>query len=668
MQKENILIIGGVAAGATAAARSRRLNEHAEITVLEAGLDVSFANCGLPYYIGGEIKNRSSLILQSPESFYDQYRVNVYTETEAVELLRDEKKVKALHKPSGKIKEFPYDKLILAQGGKPIVPPIPGADGDNVFQLWTLRDMDAIEEYLEHKNPKSAVVVGAGFIGLEMAEALTMRGLNVSVVEKLPQVMPNLEGEFAGYLQEQLTAYGVDTYTSKAVTDISEHAVRLDSGEIIDADMVLLSIGVKPTLKLAKEAGLDIGDAGGLLVNSELKTSDDNIFAAGDMLEIESKLFDKKVRIPLAGPANRQGRIAAANAQGAHKQYKGALGTSIVKLFDGTAGSTGMSLNGAREAGFNAEAVVVHKHNHTSYYPGAHKVSLMLIYDRNNGKILGAQGAGEDGVDKRLDVVSTAIVGGLTIEDLAELDLAYAPPFNGPNGPINMAAFTAENRKEGFSQAITAGEVDAFASKGNTFILDIRDPISFRNGHVEGAKNIHINHLRNNLNEIPKDRSILIISDDGQKGHVALRQLIGNGFTNIVNMSGGYISLERYHRALGLKTLELPLNSIEKKDISSDGKEETPETKTPEKNQLSGSDPIVIDVRTSGEYAFGAYPDAVNIPLDELPNKAHDLGDKTREITLYCASGARSAYGERILMQLGFTNVKNGGGLADMMA
>ncbi|MBN2221278.1 MAG: FAD-dependent oxidoreductase, partial [Vallitaleaceae bacterium] len=425
---EKIIIIGGVAAGATAAAKARRLSPDAQITILEAGPDISFANCGLPYYIGGDIKNRSKLILQSPESFKDQYQTDVHLYTMATEIDREQKVVHTVDSITGHKKSFEYTKLILAQGGKPIVPPIPGAGQDHVFQLWTLDDMDTIDNFIKTKEPKTAVVVGGGFIGLEMTEALAKRGMKVSVVEMVPHVMGIMEAEIAGFIQEELIAYGIGLYTNKAVTEVGSNFVKLNDGKTIEADMVLMSIGVRPTLKLAQEAGLELGRAGGLLVDSTLKTSDDNIYAAGDMIELEHRILGKKVRIPLAGPANRQGRIAAENALGHRHEYKGSIGTSIVKVFEAVAGITGLSLAAARAEGIDADAVVVHKEHHTTYYPGAQMVSIEVVYDKKTGQILGGQTAGYEGADRRLDVLATAVAAKLTVYDLSDVDFAYSPP------------------------------------------------------------------------------------------------------------------------------------------------------------------------------------------------------------------------------------------------
>ncbi|MEX2443949.1 MAG: FAD-dependent oxidoreductase [Alkalispirochaeta sp.] len=669
---KEILIIGGVAAGATAAARARRLDNDAHITILEAGADVSFANCGLPYYVGGDIEYRSSLILASPETFRDQYQIDVHTNTEALSLDRDAKQVRTRNARTGEELIFSYDSLILAQGGKPLVPPIPGVEKDHVHQLWTLNDMDRIDSALSEHEPKSAVVVGGGFIGLEMVEALAKRGLVVSLVEMAPQVMPNLEAEFSGFLTQELQDYGVDLHLGVSLSAVEDGRVQLSDGATLDADFVLLSVGVRPTLALAKEAGLEMGSAGGLKVDTSLRTSDPSIFAAGDMVEIEHVTMGRTVRMPLAGPANRQGRLAGENAVGGNRVYNGALGTSIVKLFGVTAGSTGLNLKTAADAGIDADAVVVHKASHTAYYPGSEKVSLMVIYERGSGRVIGAQAAGRVGIDKRLDVMATAIAGNLTLSDLEELDLAYAPPFNSPNGPVNMAAFTAINHRSGFSPAILAKDVETFVLEREPIVIDLRDPISYGTANLVGSNNLSQNILRDNLDQIPRDQTILLISEDGQKGHVVLRMLKGAGFESVYNLSGGYISLERYARSIGFSRIQVGLFPVQRKSVEDLERGETSgETQTDDRSgedAAAGDGPLVIDVRTPMEFAMGAYPGAVNISLDEIDSRVQELADTDREIILYCASGARSAYGQRLLEQLGYTNVRNGGSLHDIMA
>ncbi len=663
---EKIVIIGGVAAGATAAAKARRISPSAKIVMLEAGPDISFANCGLPYYIGGDIKSRSKLILQSPESFNEQYGVDVHTNTTVISIDKTAHVVKTINSQTGKQQDFEYTKLILAQGGKPIKPNLPGADSNHVFSLWTLEDMDKISAHLDEKNPKNAVVVGGGFIGLEMVEALVKRGLNVNVVEMMPHVMAIMEAETAGFVENELLSYGVGIHTNAGVTEILSRSVKLDNGKQLDADMVLLSIGVRPTLQLAKDAGLELGEAGGLLVNEYLQTSDPDIYAAGDMVEIEHRVSGKKVRIPLAGPANRQGRIAAENALGGNHPYKGAIGTSVVRVFEAVAGTTGLSLKAACTAGIDAEAIVVHKEHHTSYYPGAETVTAMLVYDRNTGVILGGQTAGYKGADKRLDVIATAAASKLTVSDLADIDFAYSPPIGTANDAINMAAYTAENRISGYSPSVTASELDSYIEGKNPVFVDVRDVFAYEKSHVEGAIHIPLELLKQQLENIPANRMVIVYDETGKKGHQALRTLIGAGFNDVTNISGGHTSLQRQGRTVGFKNIELELLSIESKTIE----EETTETEEkPKEQEQDINSPIVVDVRTVEEFEDGAYPDAINIPLDELMYRFEELGNNaSREITVYCASGARSAYAQRMLMQVGYTNVKNGGGLTTMMA
>jgi NADPH-dependent 2,4-dienoyl-CoA reductase/sulfur reductase-like enzyme/rhodanese-related sulfurtransferase len=663
---EKIVIIGGVAAGATAAAKVRRISPDAEIVMLEAGPDISFANCGLPYYIGGDIKSRSKLILQSPESFKQQYNVDVYTNTLVSSINRTVHQVITTNTQSGESRTFEYTKLILAQGGRPIVPTLPGAALDHVFSLWTLEDMDKIASHLNEKNPKNAVVVGGGFIGLEMVEALVKRGLNVHVVEMMPHVMSLMEAETAGFIENELLSYGVGIHTGAGVTEILPRSVKLDNGKELEADMVLLSIGVRPTLQLAKETGLKVGEAGGLLVDARLQTSDPDIFAAGDMVEVEHRVNGKKVRIPLAGPANRQGRIAAENAMGGNHHYKGAIGTSVVRVFDAVAGITGLSLKQARSIGIDADAVVVHKEHHTAYYPGAEIVTVQLVYDRTSGVILGGQTAGYKGADKRLDVIATATAAKLTIGDLADIDLAYSPPIGTANDAINMAAYTAENRISGFSPSITVSELDHFVEGKNPVFVDIRDVFAFEKSHITGAIHLPLEVLAQQMKIIPANQPVIVYDETGKKGHQALRTLLGAGFNDVTNISGGHTSLQRQARTSGFKHIQINLLPVESKSF---GKETQ---KTEKQTIAQGKDAnskLIVDVRTPEEFRTGAYPEAINIPLDELSQRYVELGNNAeREIIVYCASGARSAYAQKMLAQIGYANVTNGGGIAAMMA
>ena len=663
---EKIVIIGGVAAGATAAAKVRRISATAQITMIEAGPDISFANCGLPYYIGGDIKSRSKLILQSPESFKEQYNVDVYTHTLVSAIDKVAHTVKTVHTRSGEQKTIEYTKLILAQGGRPVTPTLPGANHEHVFTLWTLEDMDKIASHLDEKKPKNAVVVGGGFIGLEMVEALVKRGLKVHVVEMLPHVMSIMEPETAGFIEQELLSYGVGIHTRTSVHEITTDKVKLDNGSMLEADMVLLSVGVRPTIQLAKETGLELGKAGGLLVNAQLQTTDPDIYAAGDMVEIEHRVNGKKVRIPLAGPANRQGRIAAGNVLGGKHPYKGALGTSIVRVFDAVAGITGLSLKQARAAGIDADSVVVHKEHHTSYYPNAEMVTVMLVYERNSGVILGGQTAGYKGADKRLDVIATATASKLTINDLADIDFAYSPPIGTANDALNMAAFTAENKMSGFSPSVSVSELDAFIEGKQPFFIDLRDYFAFEKNHVNGAIHLPLELLSKQMDAIPSDRLIITYDETGKKGHQALRVLMGAGFKHVTNISGGYISLQRQAQTIGFKYIKIEVSPIRLKTVKEEKVDEKEIAGTLKTNQTTL---LVVDVRTPAEYNTGAYPGAINIPLDELAKRHGELGTNlSRDIIVYCASGARSGYALNTLTQIGFTNIKNGGGLSSMMA
>ena len=664
---EKLLIIGGVAAGATAAAKARRLSPNAQITMLEAGPDVSFANCGLPYYIAGDIDSRSKLILQSPESFNEQYQVEVHVNTLVESIDKDKKQVHTSNSQNGQKRTFEYTKLILAQGGRPIQPDVPGARADHVFSLWTLEDMDKIDSHLKNNHPKTAVVVGGGFIGLEMVEALVKRGLKVHVVEKMQHVMPLMEAETAGFLTRELLAFGVGIHTETAVIKINSNSVELDNGNTLEADMVLLSVGVRPTLQLAKDAGLEMGEAGGLLVNDQLQTSAPDIFAAGDMVEIEHRVNGKKVRIPLAGPANRQGRIAAENALGGKHSYKGSIGTSVVRVFDAVAGSTGLSLQQAHSAGIDADAVVVHKEHHTSYYPGAETVSVMLVFDKNTGVVLGGQTAGYKGADKRLDVIATACAGKLTVSDLADVDFAYSPPIGTANDAMNMAAYAAENKMSGYGPSILVSELDAYLeTKERLIVLDIRDVFAHQKSKMNGAHHLPLEMLQPNLDRIPKDIAILVYDETGKKGHQAVRTLIGAGCKEVMNISGGHTSLQRHAAAIGFRNINMLPLPIEKKSIGEKVMEETETNKNVSASELKK---LVIDVRTPGEFRSGAFPDAVNIPLDDIMAGKGELGENMdREIIVYCATGARSAYAQQVLMSRGFSNVTNGGGISAMMS
>ena len=546
-----LLIIGGVAGGATAAARARRISETAEITLLERGPYVSYANCGLPYFLSGDIRKRSALLLQTPEGFDSRYGVKVLVGTEALEIDRTAGRVRIRNAEGESWLE--YDALILAQGGAPASPPLPGGEAPHVFRLWTVPDMDRIQAFLESKKPASAVIAGGGFIGLEMAEAFARRGVAVTVVEMLPTLMSGMDPEFGGLIAARLQAHGVRVLTGaglKAVLPASRE-VELGGGPRLPAELVLLSVGVRPELELARAAGLAMGESGGLLVDEHLRTSDRRIWAAGDMNEIVNKVSGRKVRLPLAGPANRQGRIAASNALGLPMKYNGALGSSVVKVFDATAASTGLSETAARAAGLEAGAAFVVRDHHAGYYPGARDLALKLVYERKSGRLLGGQAFGEEGAEKRIDVLAAALQGGLTLQDLAEMDLTYAPPYSSANDPVNVAAFVGLNDLTGFSPLITAGELKAALASASVAerpaVVDVRNLNEYEASHLRGALNLPLDELRFRLEEVPRDRPLVVHCRSGYRSHLASRILQQNGFERVRNLTGGFIAA----RALG---------------------------------------------------------------------------------------------------------------------
>jgi NADPH-dependent 2,4-dienoyl-CoA reductase/sulfur reductase-like enzyme/rhodanese-related sulfurtransferase len=553
---QKLLIIGGVAGGATAAARARRVDEEAEITILERGPYVSYANCGLPYFIGRDIDKRSKLLLQTPEGFDARYRVQVRLRTEALEIDLAGRRVRA--RTAEGEEWVAYDSLILAQGGSPIMPPLPGADAHHVFKLWTVPDMDRLDGFITEAKPKSAVVVGGGFIGLEMAEAFRHRGLETTVVELMPTVMSMMDRELGVMVAQELEHNGVKAITGIGVSAVGvdeagQKVVTLSDGRKIPADLVLFSVGVRPELSLAKQAGLAIGPSGGLLVDEHLRTSDPHVWAAGDMVEITQKISGKRVRIPLAGPANRQGRIAATNALAAGDparlmEYDGAIGTSVVKVFEATAAMTGLTERAARElakdAGWDVGVAVIHKDHHAGYYPGGKEIALKIIYDKKSARLLGAEGFGHAGVDKRIDVLATALQGKLTLHDLAELDLAYAPPYSSANDPVNLVAFVGENDISGFGPLITAAQLkQELASEKPPVVLDVRTMGEFARGHLAGATHVAVDELRDQLDALPRDRRIAVHCKEGFRAHLAVRVLKARGFQDVVNVTGGWTSI-----------------------------------------------------------------------------------------------------------------------------
>ena len=531
-----IVIVGGVAGGASAAARARRADESAEIHVFERGPYISFANCGLPYHIAGEIEDRSKLLLMTPEKMWVRSRVQVHVNHEVLSIDRFAKTIR-VRRDDGTEEDFAYDKLILSQGAKPIVPPISGADLPNVFTLRDVPDMDRIIAFLDSRQPKTAAIIGGGFIGLEMAEAFHRRGIHVTVIEKLPHILPLLDSDMAQHLQNRVRANDFGIVTGAEAKSFSAKGVELADGAFVPAELILLSVGVRAEVDLAKRAGLEIGVTGGVKVNARMESSDPDIYAVGDAAETTHMLTGARTRIPLAGPANRQGRIAGANAAGGHFLYPGALGTSIVRVLQMTAGFTGLNSAQAAKAGFSFFTSVTIDPNHAGYYPGSRPMTIKIIAEEGTGRLLGAQIVGEDGVDKRTDVLATAIAGRMTVFDLESLDLAYAPPFGSANDPINTAGFVADH--------IVRGDVATVSPEdwkpNGEFLLDVRETSEVaESGLLRNAAHIPLGELRDRLGELPRDRRILVYCQKGQRGYLATRALKGSGFEDVANLRGGF--------------------------------------------------------------------------------------------------------------------------------
>jgi len=539
------LIIGGVAAGMTAAARLRRLDEKAEIVVFERGNYVSYANCGLPYHIGEIITERNKLLLQTPESFKKRFNVDVRVQNEVMSVDTRSKKVRVRNIPTNQEKDESYDKLLLAPGGSPIRPTIPGSDHPAIHTLWTIPDTDRIKQLVDTGNVKTALVVGAGFIGLEMIENLHARGIKVMVVELTDQVLNILDYEMAAIVHRELCQKQVDVSLKDGVSCFAKApdggvTATLASGRIIDADLVLLSIGVKPNTSFLADSGILLGPKGHIIVDEYLRTGCEGVYAAGDAIEIMNPLTEKKTAIPLAGPANKQGRIAADNMHGdTLRTYGGTMGTAIAKVFDLDVGITGLTEKLCRAENIPCDSVIIHPNSHAGYYPGASTFTLKLVFSPTSRRVLGAQGAGYGGIDKRIDVIATAIKGGMTIDDLTEIEHAYAPPYSSAKDPVNMAGFAAQNILNGLVRIITWDKLRS-TDRSQFLLLDVRTPGEFANGSIAGAVNIPLDDLRERINEVPRDQTIIVFCKVGLRGYLAVRILKAHGFDDCLNLSGGY--------------------------------------------------------------------------------------------------------------------------------
>ncbi len=548
-----LVIVGGVAGGASAAARARRLSEDAEIVLIERGPDVSFANCGLPYYLGGQIAERAKLLVVTPQRLKERFALDVRTRSSVESIDRAAKTVRVRELDTGREYDEPYDKLILAPGAAPLRPPIPGLELPGVYTLRNLDDTDRIYAALG-SGVRQAVVVGAGFIGLELVENLVHRGVATTLVELQDQVLPPLDKELTTPLAKALADHGVTLLLGDSAEAFEQGSdglvVRLKSGRRLEAQLVILGIGVRPENKLAVEAGLEVGPRGGIRVNDRLETSDPNIFAVGDAIEVRDFVLDAPTQVPLAGPANRQGRIAADNVFGRDSRYRGTQGTAIVGLFGRTAAMTGASEKALRRAGRPFRRVYVHPAHHAGYYPGAEGMTLKLLFAPDDGRILGAQAVGGAGVDKRIDVLAVAIQAGLTVFDLEEMELAYAPQFGSAKDPVNMAGFVAAGLLRGDHPQIDLAEYLAMPASDRPLLLDVRTPAEFAAGSVPGAINVPVDELRARLKELPADRPIVAYCQVGQRGYLATRILLQAG-RDVRNLSGGYRTYELWKPWLG---------------------------------------------------------------------------------------------------------------------
>ena len=532
------IIICGVAGGATAAARLRRLDEHAQIIILERGEFVSFANCGLPYYIGGSITEKGNLTLQTPESFRARFNIDVRTLSNAAGIDPERKTVTVEDLRTGKTYEESYDKLILSPGAEPIRPSIEGANSPNVFTLRNIPDTIRIKEYMETAYPHSAVVVGGGYIGVEMAENLAMAGLKVSVVELADHLIAPLDFDMAADVHRYIKSKGIKLYLNNGVTAIQGNRVVLQNGELA-ADMVILAVGVRPETKLAKACGIQTNARGSILVNQNMQTNIPDIYAVGDAVEVEDFITKTPAFIPLAGPANKQGRIAADHIAGYPSAYKGTQGSAVLKLFDMTIATTGINEKAAKAAGIDYDKTYTYSGSHASYYPGASMMSIKALWDKKTLRLIGAQIVGFDGVDKRLDVLATAIRFGAKITDLAELELCYAPPFGSAKDPVNMLGFVAENVVSGKVKQFFWHDVENLPRDGSVTLLDTRTLLEVGRGKIEGFMHIPVDSLRSRIHEIPKEKPVYVHCHSGLRSYIACRILSGYGF-ECYNLAGGW--------------------------------------------------------------------------------------------------------------------------------
>ena len=538
-----VVIVGGVAGGATAAARIRRLNEQAEIVVFERSGYISYANCGLPYYIGDVITDRSDLILQTPESFFSRFHVNMKVRHEVTAIHPEKKEVTVKNLETGEEFEESYDKLILSPGAKPTQPRLPGVGLDKLFTLRTVEDTFCIKDYINANHPKSAVLAGGGFIGLELAENLRELGMDVTIVQRPKQLMNPFDADMASFIHNEMRKHGVKLALGHTVEGFEERDggvdVLLKEEPSLHADMVILAIGVSPETTLAKDAGLELGIKESIVVNDRMETSISDIYAVGDAVQVKHFVTGQDALISLAGPANKQGRIAADNICGGDSHYTGSQGSSVIKIFGMTAATTGVNETNARKTGLNADTVILSPMSHAGYYPGGKVMTMKVVFEKETYRLLGAQIVGYEGVDKRIDVLATAIRAKMTAVELKDLDLAYAPPYSSAKDPVNMAGFMIDNIANGTLKQWHLADLESLPMNGSVTLLDARTVGEYRRGHIDGFLNIPVDDLRERLNELDRSKPIYVICQSGLRSYIASRILEGNGFA-AYNFSGGF--------------------------------------------------------------------------------------------------------------------------------
>ncbi|NFG63412.1 MULTISPECIES: CoA-disulfide reductase [unclassified Clostridium] len=576
---KKVIIVGGVAGGASTAARLRRLDENLDIIMFEKGEYISFANCGLPYYIGGTINDREKLIVQTVEEMSKKFNLDIRNLSEVIKIDKENKKVSIKDYKSNEVYEEDYDILVLSPGASPLKPKISGIDKcDNLFTLRNIPDTDKIKEFVDNKNPKKAVVIGGGFIGLEMAENLKERGIDVTLVEASDQVMAPIDIEMASIVHDHLIDKNVELILKDGVESFEDEGKKivLKSGRKINTDMIILSIGVKPETRIAKEAGIELNERGAIVVDKHMKTSDLNIFALGDAIEVMDFVNKKPTMIPLAWPANRQGRLVANNIIGKNEEYKGSLGSSVAKVFDYTVAATGNNEKTLKRLGIDYKAIHIHPGSNAGYYPGSFPIAIKMLFDPKDGKIFGAQAVGMSGVEKRIDILATAIKGNFSVFDLQDIEVCYAPPYNSAKDPVNMLGYYAANIIEGIVDTIQWDEIDNI-DKSNSIILDVREEFELVTGKFDNSINIPLGDLRNRLNEITKDKHIYVTCQVGLRGYVACRILKQKGI-NCTNIDGGlktymYVkraeeNLKNQHEKLNEIKEEVAAMSLEDLDIT----------------------------------------------------------------------------------------------------